>query len=454
MDDPLSSIHESIQDSLDIIVSARSSTTARSRALENLQHLIVQIFGTPGGSPALPEFLSLQNTFECNVASRILSWISVASLRLDVLLQRGISDINLLGQNQAQCSVLNSQLTQALSVIQGVALTHHPTKAFLGRKYSLEVLLDLFIISRQLASPSLGSKQPTPSDDALTCTEEAVSPSALPNAVLDTLLCILVDSSRSLRVFEDCDGVQTIVKLLKRARTPRDVRMKCLEFLYFYLMDEPPSRSDLSASNIEPVHLPPVSLSPSPFGSLAESRYFPQSSRNASSSSDDSLTFSGGSSRSSSSSMLSSTSLTSSSTPAHIKPSSTRPKTPPSPTKPSTHLSAKPRALLMLQREVDFMPVTPKNSHGSRLNDAPRPSSAPNSPFKNFRAIPDFDDVETRHSSDAASFGVERHHATHRLEDRDAIKTTEQKKESLGFMLGNVDALVEGVKRAGVWGLA
>lgn len=32
-------------------------------------------------------------------------------------------------------------------------------------------------------------------------------------------------------------------------------------------------------------------------------------------------------------------------------------------------------------------------------------------------------------------------------------KTTEEKKMLLGTMLGNVDALVEGVRRAGVWGL-
>jgi hypothetical protein len=34
---------------------------------------------------------------------------------------------------------LSSQLAQALSIIQGVALTHHSTKAFLGRKYPLDV---------------------------------------------------------------------------------------------------------------------------------------------------------------------------------------------------------------------------------------------------------------------------------------------------------------------------
>ena len=33
-------------------------------------------------------------------------------------------------------------------------------------------------------------------------------------------------------------------------------------------------------------------------------------------------------------------------------------------------------------------------------------------------------------------------------------KTMAEKKEILGTMLGNVDALVEGVKKAGVWGLS
>ena len=31
------------------------------------------------------------------------------------------------------------------------------------------------------------------------------------------------------------------------------------------------------------------------------------------------------------------------------------------------------------------------------------------------------------------------------------IKSTEEKKELLGSMLGNVDALVEGVRKAGIW---
>lgn len=36
---------------------------------------------------------------------------------------------------------------------------------------------------------------------------------------------------------------------------------------------------------------------------------------------------------------------------------------------------------------------------------------------------------------------------------RKELRTTDEKKEVLAVWLGNVDALVEGVQRAGVWGL-
>jgi len=36
---------------------------------------------------------------------------------------------------------------------------------------------------------------------------------------------------------------------------------------------------------------------------------------------------------------------------------------------------------------------------------------------------------------------------------RSKVRTAEEKKEILGGMLGNVDALVDGVRKAGIWGL-
>ncbi|KAI0307129.1 cell division control protein 14, SIN component-domain-containing protein [Multifurca ochricompacta] len=435
MNDNLGDLHETLQDYLDVLASARSSTTARSRALENLGTLITRAFSDDQGSLPLWELLSLQNTFECNIASRIMSWVSGASHRLDALLQRGLSD----GQRQAEASNLSSQLPRPLSSF---------------RVLLLRIILQKSSLVENILLTS-NSKQPTPSVDERMNDEETAPSSALPNAVLDTLLCILVDSSRSLRAFEDCNGVQTIVKLLKRAHTPRDVRMKCLEFLYFYLMDETSPRSELPESIIEPTHLPTMPLSPSPFIDFQNKpRHFAPGSRTASSGSEDSFA-SSGSSRSSSSS----TSLSSLSTPSHAKFSPTMPKTPPSSMKPSIYPYAKPRSLLMLQREVDFIPATPKKPHTSRLGVDPlRPSSTPNSPFKNFRAVPDSNFNLTsgsRHSSAATMFGGEQDISCIRSSDnRDIIKTTEQKKEFLVFMLGNVDALVEGVKRAGIWGLS
>ena len=50
-----------------------------------------------------------------------------------------------------------------------------------------------------------------------------------------------------------------------------------------------------------------------------------------------------------------------------------------------------------------------------------------------------------------ASHGISRQSSPSK---RIGIRTTAEKKEMLGTWLGNVDALVEGVQRAGVWGLA
>lgn len=47
---------------------------------------------------------------------------------------------------------------------------------------------------------------------------------SLASAVLDTLLCILVDAPPALRAFEQCNGIEGVVKTLKRTGVARDVR--------------------------------------------------------------------------------------------------------------------------------------------------------------------------------------------------------------------------------------
>ena len=127
-----------------------------------------------------------------------------------------------------------------MAIIQGVALGHKASKHFLGRRYPLEVsfdlhhfgsyqyfakvLLDLLLVSRHL-NPATSSAS-TPTSPKAATPGPASPPAEIPLAsvVIDTMLCILVDSVPALRVFEELNGVQVVVKILKRAGTPREVR--------------------------------------------------------------------------------------------------------------------------------------------------------------------------------------------------------------------------------------
>ena len=50
-------------------------------------------------------------------------------------------------------------------------------------------------------------------------------------------------------------------------------------------------------------------------------------------------------------------------------------------------------------------------------------------------------------------FGTPWHAVEREIGRADEVRSAEEKKEILGKMLGNVDALVEGVRKAGIWGL-
>lgn len=48
--------------------------------------------------------------------------------------------------------------------------------------------------------------------------------SLLASSLIDTLLCVLVDAPASIRAFEEAGGVEVVVKTLKRAGVPRNIR--------------------------------------------------------------------------------------------------------------------------------------------------------------------------------------------------------------------------------------
>ncbi|RXW25739.1 hypothetical protein EST38_g22 [Candolleomyces aberdarensis] len=252
MEDGLWKLRESLQEALDQIASSRSSLEIRSKAFDTIERHLASALSKQDDNETLDHFLALQYTFECNVPARLLSWITTAAQQLDTF-AKGLttgSDSQPPESHKLELFILTDQITQALSLIQGISLCHTASKDSLGRKYALEVLVDLLMASRHLPTVPNGSDR-----DPARKLRSSAPP--LTSIVLDTLLCILVDSSTALRAFETANGPQAVVRILKRAGTPREVRMKCLEFLYFYLLDETNPTTSTEDPEPEPAPTPP-----------------------------------------------------------------------------------------------------------------------------------------------------------------------------------------------------
>ncbi|CEL59740.1 hypothetical protein RSOLAG1IB_03673 [Rhizoctonia solani AG-1 IB] len=211
-------------------LSFRSSKAAQFTALEHIHSLLADVCVRPHDHHQRPRFLQQQNEFEMNIVSRILN--------SGILSASSISRI--IDETRPKASVspaVADILSLALSALQGMALIHARSKTYLGRRLGIQTLLDLLTALRH------ASVNPDDPETTLTSGIDAADSklaallSPLACSVIDTLLCLLVDSPSALRVFEACNGLEVIVRTLKKV-LGQDVRMKCLEFLYFYLQDE------------------------------------------------------------------------------------------------------------------------------------------------------------------------------------------------------------------------
>ncbi|KAG1752423.1 cell division control protein 14, SIN component-domain-containing protein [Suillus paluster] len=453
MSSTVSSMKTTLQDALDDVASTRSSSGRRNRALAVLEQQLALACVQSSNDDTLETYVNLQDDFECNVPSRILGWIQCTTPQLELCASKSSTK-----ERDTEMNTSCAQLCQGLSIIQGVSLHHKSSKSFLGRRFSLEILIELLLTSRH-----------TPIIDASSGENNSRSPEKpapvlhLTSAVLDTLLCVLVDSSPALRAFEEVNGIQAVVKILKRAGTPREVRMKCLEFLYFYLMDETPAHpqpdethslpsSPVTTRPSTPLRPPETKMFACPVSGPSNISFACSSTRSSSGSSSSSFF-----SASSFSSTITTTSIESIRAPSPIKKSyststftSSDPRTPPN--SPPSKISGarkipaplQSRPMLMLRKEVDYEPLSPKKPRGFRpglgVTDTP---SAVTPSVSRFR--------ETINSKTFSSGRAE--DAEARSSRHDRVRTTDEKKEILGSMLGNVDALVDGVRKAGIWGL-
>ncbi|KAK9488421.1 cell division protein Cdc14 [Lipomyces starkeyi] len=165
---------------------------------------------SPGGidtrvadDPAYREFLRLQEGFEWNLA-----------LRLVACLER------LLGQESNDLTTL--LILSTLDLLQGVLLVHPPSRRVFAREVNMTILLDLL--------------------------EPQSSPAAIQGATVNTLVCALVEEWPNVRTFEALDGLESICTLFKRKDTDKEVKLRILEFLFFYLIPEPQATQSSSSS--------------------------------------------------------------------------------------------------------------------------------------------------------------------------------------------------------------
>ncbi|KAK7203252.1 cell division protein Cdc14 [Myxozyma melibiosi] len=151
--------------------------------------------------PAYREFLRLQDGFEWNVCLRLLSCLE-----------------KLLGQENNELSSI--LIVSALEILQGVLLIHRPSRRVFVREVHMTILIDL--LDSQL-------------------------PASVQGATVSALVCALVEEWQNIRTFESLEGLATICTLFKRKSTDKEVKLKILEFLFFYLIPEP--------QNATPVHI-------------------------------------------------------------------------------------------------------------------------------------------------------------------------------------------------------
>ncbi|KAL4815563.1 cell division protein Cdc14 [Aspergillus spinulosporus] len=142
--------------------------------------------------PAFREFFKLQDGFQWNVAMRLVTCLE-----------------HLLGRESSGTNDL--LILSTLDLIQGVLLLHPPSRLLFAREIYMNLLLDLL--------------------DPINCP-------AIQSATLLTLVTALLDHPANTRTFEELDGLLTVTSLFKQRSTAREVKLKLVEFLYFYLMPE------------------------------------------------------------------------------------------------------------------------------------------------------------------------------------------------------------------------
>lgn len=164
--------------------------------------------------PAFREFFKLQEGFQWNGKSSRTIFFTSDRLKLtNLVAMRLVTCLeHLLGRGSNGTNDL--LILATLDLIQGALLLHPPSRTLFAREIYMNLLLDLL--------------------DPINCP-------AIQSTTLLTLVTALLDNPANTRTFEQLDGLLTVTSLFKQRATSREVKLKLVEFLYFYLMPETPT---------------------------------------------------------------------------------------------------------------------------------------------------------------------------------------------------------------------
>lgn len=104
-------------------------------------------------------------------------------------------------------------LVSTLGLLQGALLIHPPSRSLFAREIYMNLLLDLL--------------------DPMSCP-------AIQSSTVLVLVTSLLEVPKNIRCFERADGLLAVTSLFKNGSTGREVKMRIVEFFYFYLMPEAP----------------------------------------------------------------------------------------------------------------------------------------------------------------------------------------------------------------------
>ncbi|QIW95489.1 hypothetical protein AMS68_001007 [Peltaster fructicola] len=176
------------------LAKARSPSKRKSSALQDKSQLVLRQLHELSADPAFAEFFRIQDSFQWNIASQIIS-------TLEALL-------SMISTSHTDIVILS-----ALDVLQGVLLLHPPSRSLFNREPSMNLLLDLL---------------------------DSANPPKIQSQAILVLVTALLDNPRNTRTFEEIDGLLCVTSVFKSRTSTKEVKMRTLEFLYFYLMPEVP----------------------------------------------------------------------------------------------------------------------------------------------------------------------------------------------------------------------